>query len=313
VPPLRCADGSYLATREYFPQSWKSALRQRTRWVMGIALQGWQRNGWGRTAAELYWMWRDRKGLIANPLGLAANLVFVYGLATAMWTRVPPLASRLVDFTLALQILRLAVRMACVGRVYGIGFALGVPIRAVYANALNSAATVQAVVRYAITRARGLPFRWLKTEHAFPSRAALLDQRRKLGEILVSEGRLTVAQLQLALRTQAAGMRLGEHLVRSGMLDESGVYESLSLQQGLPMARVRAADVSPHVARAFPRHAVDEWRVLPFRIVEGSLLLASPELPSPKMTVALEQFTGLGMRFHLMAPAEFEKLTASLL
>ncbi len=313
VPPLRSGDGSYLATREYFPQSWSAALRQRTRWVMGITLQGWQRNGWGHNRGELYWMWRDRKGLIANPLGLAANVVFVYGLATAMWTRVPPLASRLVYYTLALQILRLAVRMACVGRVYGPRFALGVPVRAVYANALNSAATVQAVVRYAVARARGLPLRWFKTDHNFPSRAALLDQKRKLGEILVSAGRLTAVQLRRALETQPAGTRLGAHLVRSGILGEAEVYESLSLQQGLPIARVAVADVSVRVARAFPRHAVEQWRVLPFRVVESHLHVASPELPSPEMTVTLRQFTTLPVRFHLMAPAEFEKFREAVL
>jgi bacteriophage N4 adsorption protein B len=313
VPPLRSADGSFLATREYFPQSWGAALRQRTRWVMGIALQGWQRNGWGRSGGELYWMWRDRKGLIANPLGLATNLVFIYGLATGMWARVPPFASRLVDFTMALQILRLAVRMTCVARVYGARFALGVPVRAIYANALNSAATVLAMANYAMARARGLPLRWLKTDHAFPTRAALLDTKRKLGEILVSSGCLTAAQLQRALNSLPPGTRLGEHLARTGMLNEADVYKSLSLQQGLPIAHVTPTDVSPRVAHALPRHTVERWRVLPFRVVEGSLYVASPDLPSPAMTVALEPYSTLQMRFHLMAPAEFEKLTESLL
>ena len=313
VPPLRSGDGSFLATREYFPQSWGAALRQRTRWVMGIALQGWQRNGWGKGPGEFYWMWRDRKGLIANPLGLAANLLFVYGLATAMWARVPPFASRLVDVTLTLQMVRLAVRMACVGRVYGARFALGVPVRVVYGNVLNSAATVKAVTGYAVARLRGLPLRWLKTDHSFPTRAALLNQKRKLGEILVSSGRLTAAQLQRALANQPAGMRLGEHLSRIGMLDEAGVYESLSLQQGLPTARVGAEDVSIRVARVFPRHAVDQWRVLPFRVVEGSLHVASPDLPSSEMTAALQPVTGLPMRFHLIAPTEFKKLAEALL
>jgi adsorption protein B len=313
VPPLRSADGSFLATREYFPQSWGAALRQRTRWVMGIALQGWQRNGWGHNRGEVYWMWRDRKGLIANPLGLAANVVFVYGLATGMWARVPPLASRLVYFTMALQMVRLAVRMACTGRVYGARFALGVPIRAVYANLLNSAATFRAVTGYAMARARGLPLRWLKTDHAFPTRAALLDRKRKLGEILVSSGHLTAAQLQRALNSLPTGTRLGEHLARTGTLDERAVYESLSLQQGLPIARVAAADVPLRVARAFPRHAVERWRVLPFRVVEGSLYVASPDLPSPAMTAALQPWSALPIRFHLMTSAEFEKLSEALL
>ena len=65
-------------------------LRQRTRWVMGIALQAWERHGWGKNPGEVYWLWRDRKGLIANPLSLVANLIFVYGLATGMWHRVTP-------------------------------------------------------------------------------------------------------------------------------------------------------------------------------------------------------------------------------
>ena len=69
---------------------------------MGIALQGWQRHGWGGKPGEMYWLWRDRKGLIANPLSLAANVVFVYGLATGCGRACRRFASRLVDVTLAL-------------------------------------------------------------------------------------------------------------------------------------------------------------------------------------------------------------------
>jgi bacteriophage N4 adsorption protein B len=313
VPPLRTSDGSFLATREYFPQSFRAALRQRTRWVTGIALQGWQRHGWGSTRGELYWMWRDRKGLIANPLGLAANLVFVYGVVTAMWMRVPPLASRLVWATLALQIVRLAVRMMCVGRVYGIRFACGVPVRAAYANALNSAATVHAVARYLVARARRLPLRWFKTDHAFPSVAALVSHRRKLGEILVSERRLTAAELKTALETQPAGVRLGEHLARSGVVSEARVYESLSLQHGMPILRSKAEKISTRVARALPRRVAARWRVLPFRVGDGNLHVASPEVPSAEMTSALRAFTALEIRFHLIAPVEFETLAGALL
>ncbi|MCU1337866.1 MAG: bacteriophage receptor, outer membrane protein, partial [Bryobacterales bacterium] len=189
--PISLAESSgrdFVATREFFPASWGAALRQRTRWVTGIALQGWQRFGWKGSIRELYWLWRDRKGLLANPLSLTANVVFAYGLATALWTRVSPGQARLAAATLALQLIRLCVRFLCVGRIYGFVFASGVPIRAVYANALNTAATVQAVARYTYARARGQPLKWLKTEHAYPARAALLAQKRKLGEILVGSG-----------------------------------------------------------------------------------------------------------------------------
>jgi hypothetical protein len=118
----------FMAVREFFPKRWGTALRQRTRWVTGIALQGWERFGWAGTCSEVYWFWRDRKGLVSNPLGFIANAVFVYGVATQMWNRLTPLAIELTSITLAFQILRMAVRMSCVARVYGTVFALGVPV-----------------------------------------------------------------------------------------------------------------------------------------------------------------------------------------
>src|SRR5262249_37344852 len=149
IPILKSGLG-FVATREYFPKGWRASLRQRTRWVTGIVLQGWEQFGWKGRPGEVYWLWRDRKGLIGNPLTLLANLIFAYGAATALWARVTPVEARLGEATLALQALRILVRIACVTRVYGALFALGVPLRAVYANALNSAATFCAVFQYAL-------------------------------------------------------------------------------------------------------------------------------------------------------------------
>jgi adsorption protein B len=315
VPISRDSGGArdFVATREFFPSTWTAALRQRTRWVTGIALQGWQRLGWSGNPGEIYWLWRDRKGLVTNPLGLAANLLFAYGLATALWTRVSPVQARIALVTLALQIFRLGVRMLCVGRIYGFLFAAAVPLRAVYANLLNTAATVQAVARYAIARARRQPLKWLKTEHAYPARSALLAQKRKLGEILVGAGSLDPAELAAALAAQTPGARLGEYLVESGRLEIDTLYDALSLQQGLPIARVEPESVSWPVAHTLPEHAIRRWQVLPFRIAEQNLFVASPEAPAAETVQALRPFTALEIRFHLVTPPEFERLAKALL
>jgi bacteriophage N4 adsorption protein B len=315
VPISKSSRGGrdFVVTREFFPASWNAALRQRTRWVTGIALQGWQRFGWSGKPGEVYWLWRDRKGLIANPLSLAANLVFVYGAATAMWMRVSPWQARLAMATLALQIIRTGLRILCVGRIYGWVFALGVPVRAVYANALNTAATVQAVARYTWARVRGQPLKWLKTEHAYPARAALLAQKRKLGEILVSTGAVPAAELASALAERTPGMRLGEYLVDSRRLPIEELYQALSFQQGLPLAQIEPESVPWPVAHALPEHAVRQWQVLPFRVAEQNLFVASPEAPGPEMTRALKAFTSLEIRFHLVTPAEFERLSKALI
>jgi len=303
----------FVATREFFPQRWTAAMRQRTRWVMGISLQTWERHGWKGKAGEVYWLWRDRKGLLTNPLSLLANLVFVYGLATGIWHRVTPLSVELCWATFSIQCVRAAVRMACVARVYGFLFALGVPARAVYANALNAVATFNAVGRYAIARARKRPLKWLKTDHAYPNRAALLVHKRKLGEILVGSSYIEARILKDALETQPPGVPLGEHLVRGGQLTEETLYEALSLQQGLPIGRVEAQSVPRSVARALPEHVVREWGVLPFLVAEGGMCVASAKLPTLEMNASLRSFTALEIRVHLVTPTEFENLTASLL
>jgi len=313
VPLWRNARNDFLATREYFPRDWTSALKQRTRWVMGIALQTWQRHGWSGSMGEIYWLWRDRKGLVANPLSLAANLIFVYGAATNLWARIEPPAAHLALATLSLAALRMANRVWYVARIYGARFAAGVPVRALYANLLNSAATVQAIVRFSIARAQGRPLKWVKTDHAYPTREALLAHKRMLGEILVSSGELTAAALDAALKLKPPGVLLGEFLVRSSLVSEDAVYEALSLQQGLPLDGVEAELIHSGVARALPGRMLRAWRVVPFRVAEGSLFVATPDLPSLEMSAELRRFTSLEIRFHLVTPARFRRLTRALL
>lgn len=302
-----------IATREYFPRTWKAALRQRTRWTTGIALQGWQQFGWSGKPGELYWLWRDRKGLIGNPLSLLANALLAYGVSTSLWTRITPLDSLLAAATLAILALRTVIRMICVERIYGLRFAVGVPLRAVCANALNSAATFQALARYAQARIRREPLKWIKTEHAYPSRAALLAQRRRLGEILIASGWIAPEAIAPALESLPQGVRLGEYLVSNGGLSQTTLYEALSFQQGLPLARLDPSAIFRAIARSLPEPVIREWKVLPFRVADGKLSVAGPEIPGDQMIQVLQGFTSLELKFHLVTPGEFEALTTALL
>jgi adsorption protein B len=169
-----------IATREFFPQTFRGAVRQRTRWITGISLQSWQRNGWGPDWRTWYWLWRDRKGLAGNPLSVFANLLFVYGGATwafASATGTPwGLANQVPALTwlaLFFQVERIVTRSVCSAQVYGWAFAAGTPIRVLWANVINTVATAHAIQRFAHSRMTKTPLVWLKTEHAFPTMAAL--------------------------------------------------------------------------------------------------------------------------------------------
>ena len=87
--PIRFAAGAPLATREYFPQTFSGAVRQRTRWVTGIAFQAWERHGWAGGWRQIYWLWRDRKSLIGYPVSLVSNLLFAYGGGTFLAATTP--------------------------------------------------------------------------------------------------------------------------------------------------------------------------------------------------------------------------------
>ncbi len=314
--------GSIVATREFFPQTAHSAIRQRTRWVTGIALQSWERHGWHGGFAEVYWFWRDRKGLFGNPISLFSNVLFVYGLLTGMLAKFTGspwgLAQQavypaLLTATLVIQLIQTCVRMGCVSSLYGKWFALGVPLRTLCANWINTVATVKALSVYFSARVRHEPLVWLKTEHAYPSRNALVEHKRKLGEILVGSSYINGSELEFALRTQPAGMRIGEYLVKRGILSEEDLYEAISLQQSLPSGRLDPHTVARNVARALPRQLMQEWKVVPVRISAGTLLLASPEIPTDELTSILRSFTRLEPHFQLVTPGNFAELAEALL
>ncbi|HFB98071.1 MAG TPA: hypothetical protein ENJ62_02930, partial [Bryobacterales bacterium] len=54
--PIEMRRGAPMATREYFPRRFRDAVRQRSRWVTGIALQAWQRHGWPGRWRQRYWL-----------------------------------------------------------------------------------------------------------------------------------------------------------------------------------------------------------------------------------------------------------------
>ena len=320
--PLSGRGADIVATREFFPKTARSAIRQRSRWITGIALQCWERYGWRGTLPQVYWFWRDRKGLFGNPLSLFTNLLFFYGVLSWIGARIAGIPWGLAKYslypsllaaTLTIQGIQSAVRFGCAMRVYGAFFAIGIPARALCGNWINSIATFRAVYRYARARLFGEPLVWLKTEHAYPSRTALTEHKRRLGEILVGSAYVSEEIVEKALNTLPAGMRLGEHLVQQGHLTEDQLYEALSIQQSLPAGRIEPRGISRSIARALPRHLIRDWQVLPFRVASGSLFLASPEIPSDELTRTLSGFTRLALRFHLVTPQNFEELTQELL
>ena len=308
ILPVVMKGGSLTATREYFPRHWKQAIRQRTRWVTGISLQSWDRNGWRGGFHVAYWFWRDRKGLLGNPLTLAANGLFLAALL-GVGPELPGLAFTGILF----QLHRCAVRAWFSSRIYGWRFAAGAPLRIVWGNFINSAATFGALKQFFRAKLRGEPLRWLKTAHAYPSREALMAHKRRLGEVLLELDYITSEVLEWALAHKPTGQRLGDFLVESGKLTDQQRWEALSMQQGIEVFDMQPEHVELRIARSLPRSLMEELRVMPVRLEPGRLTLAAAAIPTDAMQKRIQEFTKLRLEFSLVTDERFDALREHLL
>jgi adsorption protein B len=321
--PIHFRHSRPIATREYFPQTFRLAVRQRTRWIMGITLQSWEYHSARETLAHLYWFWRDRKGLIANLLTPIINVLFVLGLGSWTWAHAAHHAWYLArDLSryysiyragLAIQAIQTCIRTACSARVYGWRFGCAVPFRMLVANLINCIATTRAIFSYTNARmhARALP--WIKTDHAYPNRAALMPKRKRLGEILTGSQWITPEQLAAAVASRKPGQRLGEYLVQEDLISEEDLYAALSLQNNLPLGKPDENAVSIPVTRTLPAAVSRRWHAIPFRISAGELYIAGSEVPDEEMQKEIRLFSSLDLRFHLVTPSEFEELARQYL
>lgn len=316
--PIEHGPKGLTATREYFPRRLRSAIRQRTRWVTGIALQGWERDGWRGAWSTRYWFWRDRKGLVANPLSFLANILLAVGVADLSFCQFTHQPSTLVIHntavallctgTLFLQCLRLSLRMFCVGRLYGPVLAAGVPLRVLQGNLINCCASLNAIAHYARSRLRREPLVWIKTEHAYPQRSALPAHQRDFADVLTGSGYMTEEQLN-AIGTQLpAEADLPGFLLQTGALSDEELCRIISLQSGLPWTRIDPDAVKPRVARSIPVHLGERFGVVPFGFQDGRLLVAGPRVPPSALYEELQQFTRLHVEFQLVTERNYHEL-----
>ena len=176
--PVRLEKSGPVATCEYFPRRRRPAIRQRSRWVAGIALQGWERHGWNRPRHQWYWFWRDRKGLAANLLSPFANLLFVfwigdllagYGLRPAWLVfHVPAWLTDVFLISTAISAFEAGLRVHLSARIYSAGFAAAGPLRILWANLINFLATLEAFELFVKARIERRTPAWRKTEHVYP-------------------------------------------------------------------------------------------------------------------------------------------------
>jgi adsorption protein B len=161
-----------VATRGHFPATLGGAVRQKARWLGGIALAGWDRLGWSGGWGERWMRMRDRRGPLAALLLLAA-----YG-AAFLWSQLwlaealgAPIQARLSPGLVTLLAIngwllawRVLMRVLFTSAVYGGWEGLMSVPRLVVGNVIAMLAAARAVSLHLGGGAK----RWDKTGHTFP-------------------------------------------------------------------------------------------------------------------------------------------------
>jgi len=175
--PAQPGEPGVVATRGHFPATLGAAVRQKARWLGGIALAGWDRMGWGGGLGERWMRLRDRRGPFAALLIVAAYLAAL--LWSQLWlatllgapveVRIDPMLAKLLSVNAWLLAWRVLMRAAFTASAYGIEEGLLSMPRLFVGNLIAVLSAFRAISLHS----RGRTPRWDKTQHVFPSEAML--------------------------------------------------------------------------------------------------------------------------------------------
>ncbi|WP_265587347.1 glycosyl transferase family protein [Sphingomicrobium arenosum] len=170
--PATAGSPAMVASRGHFPGSFSAAVRQKARWIGGIAFSGWDRLGWRGGLGERWMRLRDRRGPLAALLlltGYAAFFLFAQLWIAARlgapvtWPHEPLLETLLV-INAVLLTWRVAMRALFTGMTYGLAEGLRAVPRLVVGNTIAIFAAWRALKLHLTPG----PKAWDKTDHVFP-------------------------------------------------------------------------------------------------------------------------------------------------
>lgn len=241
-----------LCVREYFPDTFRLAYRQKARWVLGIGLQSWEQLRLQGPLVARYLMLRDRKSIVTAFISIMAYLLvlqfvlFHVGSVTGLWRPYyPPLFSdrgwwrTVIILNACFLVIRAGHRVYFTSALYGWEHGLMSLPRMVVSNFVNFMAVARAWRMYLSYLFKGTQLAWDKTMHEFPSGTDLLRKRQRLGDLLKSWQAVDDHEISDALAEQdLTHLPLGRVLVSHGWLDEETLAEAIAYQSDLPRAKL---------------------------------------------------------------------------
>lgn len=297
----RTRSSRVICVREYFPNTFTTAVRQKSRWIVGIVFQGFKTHSWTNSWTINYFLWRDRKGAISNFLSFAAMGVMVQLVLLlayeCLWPNAwqflsiftgSPWLVTLLGLNFGLMINRIVQRIIFVTVYYGFAQGLMSVPRLLWSNLINFTANFRAL-RQVIQNGNPRRVAWDKTTHDFPSVGVESRSLRPLGQILIQHKAITEAQLQDALINRTQGLRLGSSLQYQGIINSAQLAAAVAEQSDVKSESVDAWQIPEQLISAIPADVALRHAVLPIRYEADTLIVASESAIDPVSLSALSR------------------------
>lgn len=301
-----------ICVREYFPDTFSTAVRQKSRWIIGIVFQGFKTHKWTSSLTLNYFLWRDRKGAINNFVSFLAMLVMLQLLLLLAYESLWPDAwhflsifsgsawlMTLLWLNFGLMVNRIVQRVIFVTGYYGLTQGLLSVLRLFWGNLINFMANWRALKQ---VLQHGDPRRvaWDKTTHDFPSVTGDTRSLRPLGQILLENQVITEEQLDTALRNRVEGLRLGGSMLMQGLISAEQLAQALAEQNGVAWESIDAWQIPSSLIAEMPASVALHYAVLPLRLENDELIVGSEDGIDPVSLAALTRKVGRKVRYVIV-------------
>jgi adsorption protein B len=161
----------HIATWEFFPSTIATSVKQKSRWIYGIAFDAWRRLGWYGGLKDRWFLMRDRKAMFTAFL---APLSFIYFIGILIFGiddhHISATTASILWWSVVINmfacLIRYWVRVSSHNNVYGNGNFVGIVIRWFVSLWVDALATARAWKMFLVDSSFATrPVAWAKTTH----------------------------------------------------------------------------------------------------------------------------------------------------
>lgn len=134
---------------------------------------------------------------------------------------------------------------------------------------------------------------------------------KRLGDLLISVGKITEKQLENALKSQKqTGKKLGEELVYKNYVTEMDIIEVLEFQMGIPHIDLEKYFIDPDVVNLIPETLARKYILIPIKKDRGKLIVAMADplnlfaIDDVKMATGLDVEPAISIKKNLLDSIE---------